>query len=150
VYSTYDIWITFGNFKRLSNNETLAWAKPFQDDVIKQGTFNKGVGLVHLRTFYAGLFHQIKKEDLLYHDPITHIARWPEMAYDSAMFYPMINMAWYRHMFINQVLYVYNDMSSYNDYKVDDSLQKRLDTYFRGKKPYKPLSRLPGVTENYV
>jgi hypothetical protein len=63
------------------------------------------------------------------------------MTYDVAMFMPMIEMAGKRHEFIDQILYLYNDLNPINDNKVNVELQKFIDSYVRKKRPYAPLQQ---------
>lgn len=57
----------------------------------------------HLRTFRAGLFQQIRKEDLAFEGET-----WSSQCCDLATMFPMLEMADDRGRFIPDVLYVYN------------------------------------------
>ena len=90
----------------------------------------------HLKTFYAKLFKKIKKEDLLYKGSF-----YP-MAWDTALMIPMLEMARERHLFIPDILYVYNTTNTISDHRVDRSFQHMLDVFIRKLQPYEKLETL--------
>jgi len=134
VYQNENIWITYGNFKYLSNNSPCDYDPSFPEFIIKENKFREfRHGLTHLRTFYSWLFKQIKISDLFFEDSFF------KMTYDTAIFVPMIEMAGYRHKFIHEVLYIYNDNNPINDHKVCMSLQHYLNRFIRQKTKYQKL-----------
>ena len=137
IYSIQNIWLTHGNYMRLSTLQKRATTKPFTNTVIKNNTFRAtSSGAQHLRTFYAVLFKKIEKKDLLYQ------GKFLSMTYDVAMFIPMLEMSGFKHYCITDVLYVYNDINPINDHKRNKSLQQHLDAFIREKRNYLPLDRL--------
>ncbi len=137
IYCQHDILMTYGNFKYLSMGQTAHWVLPFAQNIIMQNRFrgtDTNTGMGHLRTFYAGLFKKIKKEDLTWHGEFL------KMAYDAAILFPMIEMAGYRHKCVDKVLYVYNDLNPISDHRVDFELQKTINDYILNKEKYTPLT----------
>lgn len=70
-----------------------------------------------LRSYNAGLFKQIRREDLCTKHPLFAPNFFP-VGHDAAMFYPMLEMAGERVAFIPQPLIQRNIDSPINDYKV--------------------------------
>lgn len=136
VYHDPSVWITYGQFQRTdgqhyrSSEVPLEWIKNQQ---IRQYPWTAS----HLRTFYAGLFQRIKKEDLLYNNG----AFFP-MGWDLAMMYPMIEMAQEHSRFIPHLLYMYNTENPINDHKVNYPLQYACDQFIRAKRIYEKLDHL--------
>lgn len=137
VYADPNVWLTYGQFVIYPNNAP-GFASAVPEKVVHERSFrdNPG-GITHLRTFYAGLFQEIKKEDLLYE------GNFYPMAWDVAMLMPMCEMAGNRIKFIPDVLYVYNLSNPINDEKVNRALQMKLDSMIRKKEKYAFLDSPP-------
>ncbi|HDY88862.1 MAG TPA: glycosyltransferase family 2 protein [bacterium] len=131
VYKDPNVWMTYGQFVQYPSKDR-GWCKDMPREVVEKNTFrdythNPG----HLRTFYAGLFKQIKKEDLMYQDDFLR------MCADNAVMFPMIEMARNGHFkFIGQLLLVWNGENSLNDHKVVRGLQYQLDRVIRVRRRY--------------
>ena len=138
AYSEKDIWITFGQFTQWPHNNNHGNAAPIPAENIEKNNFrNPPRGCpTHLKTFYAKLFKKIKKEDLLYKGSF-----YP-MAWDTALMIPMLEMARERHLFIPDILYVYNTTNTISDHRVDRSFQHMLDVFIRNLQPYEKLEKL--------
>ncbi len=137
VYQDPNIWLTYGQFEEYPSGNK-GWCVAMPDEVIANNAFRDFThGPSHLRTFYAGLFHKIKKEDLLYNGDFF------AMTYDLAIMYPMIEMARLGHFkFIDEILLTYNTVNSLNDHKVDANLQGQLAQIIRKKDRYEALQAL--------
>ena len=133
IYSTLDVWLTYGDFRCLYNNYS-SWTQKFPELIINENTFRDWPhGLTHLRTFYAWLFKQIKIEDFFFEGDFF------KMTYDVAMFAPMIELAAHHHHCIKEVLYGYNDQNPISDHKINMKLQHFLNRFIRQKSRYEPL-----------
>ena len=89
----------------------------------------------HLRTFYAGLFQEIKKSDLMEN------GQFLASAGDVATMLPMLEMAGPEHFkYVRRVLYVYRDNNPLNDFN-NRPEQKRCSLLIRSRPPYKQLNR---------
>jgi len=103
VYQDPNIWMTYGQF-RFESSGRLGRCVPLPADVVEQNNIRKFKWVTdHLRTFYAGLFKRIKKEDLMFNGSF-----FPRCA-DVAIMFPMAEMAGEHIKFIPDVLYLYND-----------------------------------------
>lgn len=136
-YQKGNIWLTYGNYRNtnITNNESCCVAVPFK--VVAEADFrNYRWVFSHVRTFYAGLFKKIKKEDLM------HENKFLPMTWDLAFMFPMLEMAGDRFSFIPDTLYIYNVITPLNDYKTNVQLQEQLEAIIRGKEKYQRLSTI--------
>lgn len=110
-YRDRDAWLTYGQFVFYPSNQP-GFCAPIPEKVIQQQRYRSHQWLTsHVRTFYAGLFKKIKKEDLLIEN------RFYPVTWDQAMILPMLEMAGSHIRFIPDVLYVYNYNNPLNDEK---------------------------------
>jgi len=94
-------------------------------------------GVSHFRTCLAGLFHLLDPADLA--DP-NDSDSYAKICGDAALLYPIIEMCGNaRSLFINQILYYYNDGIPSNDFQVYRSEIEDYRAYFEDKEPYKQL-----------
>ena len=137
AYADKDIWMTYGNFRTTPENWGSCCDR-IPTKVMKTNTFRSYKWVAsHLRTFYAKLFHHIKKEDLM------KDGQFFTMTWDMAFMFPMLEMASKKHFkFISDILYIYNVNNPINDYRVNAKLQQDLDRHIRNMPPYQPLDRL--------
>lgn len=139
IYSREDIWMTYGQYQNHPDRGTGV-AQPYPQNVVDANGFRGWTwGATHLRTFYAWLFKQIKKDDLIYNGDF-----YP-MTWDFAMMFPMLEMSGNHSRFVSDILYVYNMENPINDHKVNVQLQQNLDRHIRGLARYqrvqKPVTR---------
>lgn len=90
--------------------------------------------LLILRTFYTGLFQKIDINDF------KILGKFFPMTCDLAIMFPILEMAGKNQSYIDDVLYIYNDDTPINDYKVNRDFQISLEKYIRGKAPYSPIA----------
>lgn len=134
IYANPNIWLTYGQFMLYPSREA-GWCIAMPEHIVSGNGFRE-YGFIpgHLRTFYAGLFKQIKKEDLMYDGDFFR------MTGDIAAMFPMIEMARQGHFeFIPKTLMVYNDGNPINNYKVEKGLERQLDLEIRKREKYKPI-----------
>lgn len=135
IYSDDSVWLTYGDWIYNPSQE-IGGALEVPLEVIDRNefrSFHRG-GTTPLRTFYAGLFQQIKREDLLYE------GKFLQTASDLAFMFPMLEMAGRHTKFIPDILYVYNNETPFNDHHLRYQEQLKMDGYLRGKKKYQPLT----------
>jgi glycosyltransferase involved in cell wall biosynthesis len=133
VYSDPDVWLTYGQFVYYPSYQE-GFSSQVPDHVIAENSFRSfGGAVTHLKTFYAGLFQQIQKKDLLYE------GKFCAATYDLAIMLPMLEMAGYHSRFTPEVTYVYNVHNPINDHKVRQEEQERLDRFLRSKEKYSPI-----------
>lgn len=136
IYQDPNVWVTYGQFSAYPRNQ-VGWAAQVAQEVIQTNRFRDTDWVTtHLKTFYAGLFHKIKKEDLLFED------KFFPMAGDLAFMFPILEMSGTHSKFISDVMYIYNMANPINEDKVNRLYQIRLCTLIREKKKYLPVLRL--------
>lgn len=132
-YSNKSIWMSYGQMIYYPEGSTLCESCP--QHVLDENSFRSYRWVTsHLRTFYAGLFKRIHKEDLLYQDDFFPIAG------DLALMFPMLEMASRGHIaFIPDVLYVYNHHNPISDHNKNWDLQTRMGWFVRNMPKYDPI-----------
>ena len=136
TYCAADIWLTYGQFIVYPGGEK-GFNVPYPLAVVERNGFRYyGHTASHLRTFYAGLFHQIVIDDLMFQ------GQFFPMCYDLAIMFPMLEMARLHFKFIDMPLLVYNNDNPFNDYKVDKHMQRKLDLIIRARTCYREISDL--------
>lgn len=136
VYSTHDIWMTYGQYQEL-NAKNIGFNKSMPDYVVKNNAFRRYPDIPsHLRTFYAKLYQNIKVEDLMLDGEFL------VMCADMATGIPMIEQARDHFMFIPDVLYLYNDLNPLSDHRKSRKIQMDIDRFVRSRPIYKPLEKL--------
>ena len=133
IYSNEDVWLTYGQFRRFPFGEKGQCKKISQDYNFRALT---SWPVSHLRTYYAWLFKSIKKGDLMHHGTFFDVAE------DVATMTPMLEMARGHIKFIPEVLYIYNQQTPLNDFKLKFEQQNAVTQYIRSLQPYKPLQNL--------
>jgi len=126
VYQNPHIWLTYGQFKQLSD-DSLGYCRAIENNM-----GNPPWVFGHLRTFYAWLFKRINKQDLQYNG-----AFFP-MAADVAIMFPMIQMAGQRIRYIEDILYIHNDLNPLS-LKKAWPMQRFLEKIIRNRPKYCPV-----------
>lgn len=136
IYSEYDIWLTYGQFmEHPTGIKYYEYSKKFDEQVIKNNSFRKveQLPMSHLRTCYAWLFKSIKLKDVLYQ------GNFYPMTCDKVILACCVEMAAHHHYCVPEVLYVWNNMNSISDHKVNQQLQYSLGWYVMTLPPYEQL-----------
>lgn len=128
-------WMTYGSYISQPFMRRCICDK-FPKKIISKNTFRQYRYIsAHLRTFYAGLFQQIKKEDLMMDGEFL------QSAGDVATMLPMLEMSSLGHFrYLSKVLYIYRDNNPLNDFR-NRPLQKKCSMFVRSRPPYSPLPR---------
>jgi len=133
MYSSPDIWLTYGQYKEYPSG-AIGFCKDYPQSVVDNNAFrNHPDGPSHLRTFYAGLFQKIKTSDLLLDGDFF------PMTYDLAMMLPMLEMVGEHFRFSPTPLVDYNTLNPINDHKVSKDLQRHCDQVIRSRAQYKRI-----------
>lgn len=135
-YQENDMWMSYGQFISWPDG-VKGWCCEIPLAGVDQYAYRKhSHNLSHLRTFYAGLFKQIKKEDLMNEGCFWSIN-------DNPVMFPMAEMAKGHVKFFPQVLCVWNNENPLNDHKetaLGRSEQLNTDKMIRALPPYNPIS----------
>lgn len=142
-YADPDIWMTYGSTLSIPEGHTRM-SERIPDWVFHEKKLRKyDFVSQHLRTFKAGLFKKIRKEDFLYK------GKFLEMTWDQAFMFPMLEMCSPKEdggknhsTYIPEILYIYNFANPINDFRVNSDLQYELSRYLRSLPPYSPIDTL--------
>lgn len=137
VYQNPNVWMTYGQFMHWKGGD-VGWAAEYPEKDLKENKYRDNPWLLAMptRSFYAGLFKKIKKEDLSYNGDF--IKFFSDCAYEWAM----LEMSGEHTKFISRVSYIYNIENSSNDFKKHDSEKAGLEKYLRAIKKYERLNNL--------
>lgn len=135
VYQNKNIYMTYGQFVPLSG----AYGKFCKPIINTQGYRNSGNWYAsHLRTFKNKLWYKINDVDLR-----SENGEYFKVAWDVAFIYPMIEMCGVKHMkFIDEILYVYNDLNPNNDMKINMKKQSEAGKEIRKKLVYNEIGEI--------
>lgn len=137
VYHNPEVWITYGQFIWFPA-EKEGFTCPINKQTVTDNSFRYSAwSASHLRTFYAGLFHKITMDDLLFENN-----KFYTMCWDLAIMYPMIEMAGFHNHFVPDIVYVYNNDNNINDHKVNIDLQGAMGRHILNRPRYEPIASL--------
>lgn len=136
AYQDPNVWLTYGNFVTTSPTGWKCHAVP--QDIITHNQFRSFPFVTsHVKTFYAGLFKKIKKESLLYKNEFIPVCS------DFGMMIPMLEMAGTHIKFIDEVLYIYNIETNFNEFKTENTLGDECCAHVRQSPQYAALQTKP-------
>lgn len=136
AYENPNVWMTYGQYEEYPHGRK-GQCRAFPPNIVKHNLFREYDWIAsHLRTCYAGLFKQIKLQDLIY-DGMFFDVTW-----DMAFMFPMLEMAGDRHAYIDEVLYMYNMATPSNDFKTKLVKQIHCRQLISAKNKYTRLPRL--------
>jgi hypothetical protein len=148
TYQTQDVWFTYGQYINVPEDEALKWGftqkgycTPVSESIIKNNSYRKEKFVyMHMRSFYAWIFKQIKLEDLMAYAVKGYEGDFYPASNDLAIFYPIVEMSHMHTLFIPEVIYIRNLYSDIVGFKVDALLQRQSAVEIRyRKKPYTAL-----------
>jgi glycosyltransferase involved in cell wall biosynthesis len=146
-----DTWVTYGHPIWHPEPKDKPTVREIPDNVIQTNSFRashgKPGGLLlwnwwHPRTYYAWLFKKIKLQDLLLESSFKPLAPSP----DSAIMYPILEMAGTHSRFIDDRSYVWNMKNPLSQWRRLDNKQFLINKLIRERKIYHPLT-IPKFTK---
>lgn len=141
-YADPDTWLTYGMAEKVPAGGFVSC--PISDDVFIQKKVREHKWCSsHLKSYKAGLFKKIKKEDLFLDGVFTR--RVADLAY----MFPMLEMCAPQatgdknhSRYVPETLYHYRVDNALSEFRVDLEEVRALNTYFRNKPAYEPLDSL--------
>lgn len=101
AYTNPRVWMTYGSYATWPGDSNV---RAHRACVVGNDLREKRFSASHLRTFYAWLFKNIDKQDL-----VDETGNFFPAAADVAIMFPMMEMAGKKHRkFIREILYIYN------------------------------------------
>ena len=130
VYKDPNVWITNGSFVYSSGQKGFS-SKQKIDENLRMSRMTCS----HLRTWRAFLWRKIAEEDLK-----DDNGEYWKVTGDLAFMYPMLEMSGDEHyVFIDDIMYVYNEENPMNDHKVNMPIVNVIADKIRRMKPYNKL-----------
>jgi hypothetical protein len=157
LFSTYDIWLAYAQYKNVPEQKALeskmsiiGYAKPTPADLIQSRQLRGKWLWSGLRMFYAWLVQEVKLEDLLLPNA-PYKGKFFPTSKDAAIIYPMLEMAGDKYMFIPSLWLMRNVDTPINDFKIGRELQQHCGSFLKTITPYsllsKPLDTKPSPME---
>ncbi len=135
VYKKTNCLLTYGSYVNLSNKTRGKFSKKIPQHIIENNMFrNYEWCTSHLRSFKAGLFKKININDLK-----DKNNNFYTITGDLAIMFPMLELASNRTEYIDEILYIWNDLNILNDHKKDNSFQIEIEKEIRSKAKYEEL-----------
>lgn len=143
AYQDENVWVTYGSFIDWPTDRP-GYCKPLPDEVVKKQLFRETYWTPgQLRTFYAWLFKKIKLEDFLWDHWDEHYGKFYPAACDLALSYPLMEMAGTHFKFIEDIVYIHNVKTPFNDFKVNRIPQIVASNVLLYKRKYTPVKDVP-------
>jgi len=141
IYQDPNVWMTYGQYEELhyKQNEKKYFTrhghcKQIPPNIVRANAYRETAWLSsHLRTFYAGLFKQIKLQDFLTD------GNFYKVSWDMAFMIPLLEMAKGKFKFIEDIVYVYNCITPLNDFKTKLQRQLHVSYVIRAKEKYNAI-----------
>lgn len=142
-YADPNLWMTYGQFIFYPSGQWGVCYEITRDDLLHKRVRSLPYVSQHVRTFKAGLFKKIRREDLMVN------GEYMAMNVDMATMIPMMEMcapktdkAPIHCKFIPDIMYIYNYENPISDFRVDRQLQLDLEKVIRTIPPYEPLETI--------
>lgn len=140
TYHTEDVWLTYGQY--CNTNGDMGYAAPVPEKVLKRRGFRRwNFVYMHLRTFNAWLFKQIKLHDVITRGVPGFAGKFYPCSNDVATMIPMLEMAGTRFKFFDEVLYLRNYSNPMSGFRVDAGLQIAGTAEIQSRSKYHELEK---------
>ena len=138
AYSNPQVWMTYGSYENYPSGRAGECSRPIPTVVRNNNAYREHTySTSHLRTFYAGLFKQIKLGDLLYN------GQFFQGACETAFMFPMLEIAAERVAYLKEVFYVYNQSNPHSHFRKGVLRQLNMVHIMRARRKYNRLVQLP-------
>ncbi len=136
AYANPNVWMTYGRSMSYPNFE-ISEQGAFSDDYLVEKKFrqDKYWNVPGLKSFYAGLFQEIKLQDLLFE------GHFIKHKVEKGLFTPMLEMGPKNSLFLNEVSYVVNHSNKEYPHKAYLKKVKAADTYLCSLPSYKTINQ---------
>lgn len=135
-----EVWMTYGgSYIESTDRDVRNVYSAYPNEVIDGNTFREHRWLgSHIRTFRRELFLNINEEDLKDSDTGEFYAWAPDLGF----MWPMLEMSGHHAKYLNEILYIYNTETPYNENKQAQTEIERIEKQVRAKPKYKKLEQL--------
>lgn len=138
AYNQSKCWMTYGSYVNLSNKQRGKFSKQIPKQIIDDNSFRKNEWCTsHLRSYKVKLLKNIDKQDLL-----NDSGNYFRAAGDLALMFPLLELSGHNSKFIEDLLYIWNDLNELNEHKTKRIEQLQCELKIRSMKKYEPLKEL--------
>jgi len=138
IYNEHDCWISYGQASW--TNGMVGCARPYPNEDFFNKMRKNPFLISHIRTFRAGLYQNIIKQDPELKCLKNKNGEFYRMTYDVAIMYPIMEMAGFDKVKYNdKVLYIYNRDNPISDDKINQSLQTGIHMEINQKPSFKKI-----------
>jgi glycosyltransferase involved in cell wall biosynthesis len=133
TYNKNNCWMTYGSYINLSDKKRGKFSKQVPEFVIKNNLYrNYEWCTSHLRSYKFGLLQKVKRNNLL-----DENGEYIRAAGDLAMMFPLLEMSSHKAKYVNEILYIWNDLNDLNEHKTKRELQIKSERHIRNMIKYK-------------
>lgn len=133
-YVRYGCWIMYGQY--MDTDGHLGVSAPYASPK-DFATLRHGWRVSHIRTFRAGLFLSVADQDPDYSCLKNEEGEWLLSAADAALMFPMMEMAgFYRVVFNETILYLYNVNNPVSHHHADREQQRLNFEWVCSRRPF--------------
>ncbi len=144
AYKRDDCWMTYGSYINLSDKMRGKFARQVPKEVINSNMYrNYEWCTSHMRSYKSFLLNSVDRKDLLDKD-----GNFYKAAGDLALMFPLLEMSGHNAKYINEILYIWNDLSPLNEHKDKRGTQLSCEAKIRGLKKYNKLTGRGQAIEN--
>jgi len=137
AYSNPNCWLTYGSYINLSNRQEGKFASQIPENIIANSDYrNYKWCTSHLRTFKSFLFKSIQDKDFK-----DDSGEFFTITGDLAIMFPMLEMSGDHSYYLQEILYIWNDLNELNDHKKDNRLQMTVEHQIRTREKYDRIVR---------
>ncbi len=137
-YVDHDCWMTYGSYINLSDKKRGKFSRQVPQAIIESSLHRKSEWRTsHLRSYKLNLLRKVVKNDLLDEE-----GNYFKAAGDLALMFLLLELSGSRASFIEDILYVWNDLNEINEHKTKRSLQLQSEMKIRSMKGYIRLKEL--------
>jgi glycosyltransferase involved in cell wall biosynthesis len=137
-YNKHKCWMTYGSYINLSNKQVGKFSSQVPSHVVENNLYRQAPWCTsHLRSYKFGLLNKVQKADI-----IDQNGDYYKAAGDLALMFPLLEMSRERAHFVNDVLYIWNDLNELNEHKDKRQLQISCEQLIRSLEKYKRLEKL--------
>ncbi len=138
AYLNNDCWMTYGSYINLSDKKRGKFSRQVPQAIIESSLHRKSEWRTsHLRSYKLNLLRKVVKNDLLDEE-----GNYFKAAGDLALMFLLLELSGSRASFIEDILYVWNDLNEINEHKTKRSLQLQSEMKIRSMKGYIRLKEL--------
>ena len=139
-YKKTDCWAMYG--QAIWSSGQIGFASRYTPEEFAD-LRNSPYKVSHIRTFMAGLYHQIKNQDREFACLKDREGNFYKMTYDVAITFPIFELAGFdRVQYNDKILYCYNFSNPISDHRVNQQLQTAIHREIANKPKFRQIREL--------